>query len=150
MNKKPSAVEIVAAAVGVVAALVAASFALDSMRGQTVYKETADFSTGVARFEFTLSDQANHHIYLTTNMHYSDRYHYRVKAELISPDGTVYEEEVTDIESSVDASRNTESTRRLLLKLPPGIGVYKLTLSVDEKSGDVTLDRVTITVKKRP
>lgn len=56
MNRKLSAVEIVAAAVGVIAALVAAGFALDSMRGQMVYKETADFSTGVARFEFTLSN----------------------------------------------------------------------------------------------
>ncbi|MGC9399918.1 MAG: hypothetical protein ACP5HM_12380 [Anaerolineae bacterium] len=67
----------------------------------------------------------------------------------IKKNGTLYEEEVTGIETIVDA-QTSSSTRQLLFELPPGVGDYKMLLTAEEVTGDVVLDKVTIVVKTLP
>jgi hypothetical protein len=88
-------------------------------------------------------------VFLTTKTRYSEDFSYRLRAELITPSSEPFVKEVAESEIIVD-SHATVTNRRLLFDLPPGIGDYELSLTLQEKNGDVALDEVTVLVKARP
>ncbi len=148
-QNKPSIVEMAFGIIGIVAALFAVGAAIFFLKGEKVYEESADFAAGEAHFQFSLpGEEPGYRLFLVTKIHYDDDYYYRLRLRLITPSGAVIEDEMTDKETIVDAS-TTSNTRHVLFKIPPDEGVYRLTVSLEEMSGDVTINTVKVEIRER-
>lgn len=150
MKKRTSVMEVVFGLIGVAAALVAVGAAFFFLRGEVIYEESADFSADQARFEFTLPyEEKGYRLFLVTKTRYNDSYSYRLRVRLLTPQGEVYEDEVNDMESIVDASHTRDTTRHVLFAFPSEPGTYELTVSLEERGGAVTFDEIEIEIRKR-
>ena len=148
-QKKPSVIETVFGIIGVVVAVFAVGAAVFFLKGEKVYEERVDFAAGEAHFQFSLpGEEPGYRLFLVTKLRYDDDFRYRLWVRLITPSGAVIEDELNDMETIVDAN-TTETTRHVLFEIPPEEGSYDLTVTLEELSGDVTIETVKVEVRER-